>query len=525
MKIMIVDDEIIIRTGLAKVINWHELGLELLTPAASAEEVLERIPTERPDILLTDIRMTGKTGLELAEEARVTLPNLEIIVLSGYDDFIYMQNAIRQNVSDYLLKTSKPDEIIRTVLKVKQRIEQKWAIQSKDRYKDLAEQHRIYERWVINGDKNETDQDLIHDIFAPLLQGIKNEANPQEFRVVLISADGWGMKESAKSLLLFAIDNAVNDLLRCVTLVQKNRIVVAMKSGFSTLEQQQLRSNLLKIESVLKCKLTIIGGKPVDHMTHIHESFLTAELAFAFKPLLTSREWWDYADIEHRKGGKTVCSYEDEKELSSILLEGDPLALKRWVQLYIQTLSDEPEVTPQSFEASVQSASFAAHRWLNRVIVSTGSGSALELNLAPLAYHVESLPDDVLFQNLYTIMKLYHNEISEGQATHVYKAIAYIQEHIGDNLSLQQVASFVHLHPGHLSVVFKKESGMTFRDFVMKKKMEHAMDILTVSPAKISEVAAEIGYDDVKYFGQIFKKYTGKTPSDYREDVQSQSKE
>src|SRR5690554_6408983 len=151
MRIMIVDDEVIIRTGLAKVINWQELGLELLTPAASAEEVLERIHTERLDILLTDIRMTGKTGLELAEEARVILPNLEIIVLSGYDDFIYMQNAIRQNVSDYLLKTSKPDEIIRTVLKVKQRIEQKWAIQSKDHNKDLAEQHRIFERWVIHG--------------------------------------------------------------------------------------------------------------------------------------------------------------------------------------------------------------------------------------------------------------------------------------------------------------------------------------------------------------------------------------
>ena len=79
MKIMIVDDEVIIRTGLARVINWHDLGLELLTPAASAEEVLERISTERPDILLTDIRMTGKTGLEVVEDARAILPNLEIL--------------------------------------------------------------------------------------------------------------------------------------------------------------------------------------------------------------------------------------------------------------------------------------------------------------------------------------------------------------------------------------------------------------------------------------------------------------
>lgn len=524
MKIMIVDDEIIIRTGLAKVINWYELGLELLTPAASAEEVLERIPTERPDILLTDIRMTGKTGLELAEEARVILPNLEIIVLSGYDDFIYMQNAIRQNVSDYLLKTSRPDEIIRTVLKVKQRIEQKWVIQSKDRYKDLADQRRIFERWVVLGDTAGVEEDLITDIFSPLLEGHKFEQTDQSIRVVLISAEGWGSIENTQSLLLFAIDNAVNDLMKCVTFVQKNRVVVAVKSGHSKLEQQQLRSIFLKIESVLKCKLTIVWGKPVNLPVELHISYETAELAFGFKQLLTATEW-EFADIEHRRGGKTVCNYEDEKELSSLLLEGDPLALKRWAQQFIQLLLEDAEVTPQSLEASVQSASFAAQRWLNRVAESIGSGSTQELNYAPLHYRDELMPNDVLFQHLYTIMKLYHNQLSEGQATHVYKAIAYIQEHIGDNLSLQQVASFVHLHPGHLSVVFKKESGMTFRDFVMKKKMEHAMDILAISPAKISEVASEVGYDDVKYFGQIFKKYTGKTPSEYREEMVTQTRE
>lgn len=468
--------------------------------------------------------MTGKTGLELAEEARVILPNLEIIVLSGYDDFIYMQNAIRQNVSDYLLKTSRPDEIIRTVLKVKQRIEQKWVIQSKDRYKDLADQRRIFERWVVLGDTTGVEEDLITDIFSPLLEVHKFEQTDQSIRVVLISAEGWGSIENTQSLLLFAIDNAVNDLMKCVTFVQKNRVVVAVKSGHSKLEQQQLRSIFLKIESVLKCKLTIVWGKPVHLPVELHISYETAEIAFGFKQLLTAIEW-EFADIEHRRGGKTVCNYEDEKELSSLLLEGDPLALKRWVQQFIQLLLEDTEVTPQSLEASVQSASFAAHRWLNRVAESIGSGSTQELNCAPLQYQAELMPNDVLFQHLYTIMKLYHNQLSEGQATHVYKAIAYIQEHIGDNLSLQQVASFVHLHPGHLSVVFKKESGMTFRDFVMKKKMEHAMDILAISPAKISEVASEVGYDDVKYFGQIFKKFTGKTPSEYREEMVTQTRE
>jgi two-component system response regulator YesN len=514
MKIMIVDDEVIIRTGLAKVINWHDLGLELLTPAASAEEVLDRIPYERPDILLTDIRMTGKTGLELAEEARVILPNLEIIVLSGYDDFIYMQNAIRQNVSDYLLKTSRPDEIIRTVLKVKQRIEQKWAIQSKDRYKDIAEKHRIFERWVINGDTSDVDEQLIQQLFVPL----KDSNGMSAFRVILVSAEGWGSLSHSKSLLLFAIDNALNDLLECVTIVQRDRVVVVIRWS-QTILDQQLHTSVHKVESVLKCKLLLVMGEPVMHINDIHSSYKTADIASEFKPFFNKSEW-EYADVVLRKGGKSVCSMEDEKELSSILLEGDPLLLKRWVQQFIQSLIVEPEVTPQSFDAAIQSVSFAAQRWLSRVVESIGTGSVQELSLEPLRSQDEQTSYEMLFQHLYSILKLYHNQLSEGQATHVYKAVAYIQEHIGDNLNLQQVASFVHLHPGHLSVVFKKEIGMTFRDFVMKKKMEHAMDSLAVSPAKISEIAASVGYDDVKYFGQIFKKYTGKTPSDYREEIQ-----
>lgn len=83
MRLLIVDDEVIIRTGLASVIAWPELGIELLQPAASAEEALTRMAEERPHILMTDIRMTGRSGLELAEEGLRLLPELEVIILSG----------------------------------------------------------------------------------------------------------------------------------------------------------------------------------------------------------------------------------------------------------------------------------------------------------------------------------------------------------------------------------------------------------------------------------------------------------
>lgn len=187
---MIADDEIIIREGLADLIKWKELGLKLLAPAESAEEVLERIDKERPDILLTDIRMNGKTGLQLAEEAKRTLPDLEVIILSGYDDFIYTQQAIRQNVSDYLLKTSRPEEIVRTVLKVKQRIEKRWASRNRDNHKGRVERNELLKRCIVDGDVR-ADEEAILKALKPIIEPSFDRARGK-WQVTLVSANGWG---------------------------------------------------------------------------------------------------------------------------------------------------------------------------------------------------------------------------------------------------------------------------------------------------------------------------------------------
>ncbi|MDF2963409.1 MAG: two-component system response regulator, partial [Paenibacillus sp.] len=227
MRIMIVDDEVIIRTGLAKVIKWEELGMELLEPAASAEEAMERIPAERPNILLTDIRMTGKTGLQLAEEARRIIPELEVIVLSGYDDFAYTQQAIRQGVSDYLLKTSRPEEIIKTVLKARQRIEEKWAAHSQGHFQHKEARNRLFERWVADGETKEIEPQHLSS-FLPRLFG-DTDSIQGRLQIILLSAEGWHESPASESLLLFAVENMLQDLFSCETLLQKKRIIAAVR--------------------------------------------------------------------------------------------------------------------------------------------------------------------------------------------------------------------------------------------------------------------------------------------------------
>lgn len=518
MKIMIVDDEVIIRTGLARVIKWEELGLTLLEPAASAEEALARIGEERPDIVMTDIRMTGKTGLQLAEEARRLLPELEVIILSGYDDFAYAQQAIRQEVSDYLLKTSRPEEIIKTVLRVKKRIEDKWAARSHDYFREKEARDRLFMRWVIEGETEGVELPLL-SASLPRLFGEAEARRP--LQTLVLMAEGWEDSAASSSLLLFAVDNMLHDLVPCETLLEKHRIIAVIRgrADGSGEAGPRLPSLLGKIERLLKCRLYCAAGLPVERPEAIHESYRTADRAFGYKSLV-DESFWNYADIMQRKGGKTVCTHEEELELSAILLENDPVALKQWVQRVVQAQLDDPQMTIDSLEALVHAIAIVAHRWLERVLSATGRGGTAD-ELPPFQAKLSVMPKDALFQHLYGMMKLYHNKLAEGQATHVQRAMAYIEEQLGSDVGLPQVARHVHLHPNHLSEVFKKETGMTFGDYVTRQKIRRAQDILSVSPAKVSEVAARVGYEDVKYFSQLFKKATGKTPSEFREEAAS----
>jgi two-component system response regulator YesN len=517
MKIMIADDEVIIRTGLAQVIKWKELGLELLAPAESAEEVLSRLDQERPDILLTDIRMNGITGLELAEKARLTLPDLEVIILSGYDDFIYTQQAIRQNVSDYLLKTSRPEEIIRTVLKVKQRIEKRWVSQSRDHVKGREERQELLKRCIIDGEIKAHEVAFLKEI-RPTRAPQIGDGN-EKWRITLIAAEGWGQTSAEQSLLLFAIDNTVVDFLPCISFIHKDQVIMAVLMKEKGFTHQHRYSDFEKIERLLKCRMIIVTGEAVDGPDQWHDSYRSAVEASRYKPLI-KHNYWDYADVSYRKGGKTICTFEEEKELSSKLLEDDPIALKAWVHRFIQELLEDPEVTPESLEAAIQSVVIAALRWIDRVMAALRKELEQEASLPTSSYKLDRMPNELLFQRLYTIMKLYHSQLAVGKTAHVQKAIAYIEEQLGSDFGLQQVAEHVHLHPNHLSEVFKKETGMKFVDYVTRKKMDLAIQILSTSHAKISDVAARVGFEDVKYFGQMFKKHTGQTPREFRDGVQ-----
>lgn len=509
MKLLIVDDEVIIRTGLSTVIKWEELGYELLTPAASGEEALERLPAEQPEIILTDIQMTGMTGLELAGEVRRQLPDSEVIILTGYDQFSYAQQAIREGAGDYLLKTSRPDEIIKAVNGAKQRILQKWESLKRDQLRD-----RLLERLV---EGTELDSHSAEKAVKLLPNLLLTEAS--FYQTVIVKASGWGNGASQSYLLLFAVHNMLSELVVGEALLRQDSVIVLLMQESPRGNLGPLERGLERVARKLKCELFAAAGSVVTDWRRLSASYSEASYASLFKGIAAENGLLTHDSIKGRRGGRSVCSQEEEGELTALFQNGTEQQLQRWVDELILLQLSDPDATPDSLDRFVHSVQISAHRWVERVITAFG-GSAILADAARPAVSIAVTDQGnrakVLYKQLIYLQQLYREAVGQEGIPYIKRSIAYIHDHLDKELTLQQVARHVHLNPNHFSEVFKRETGHTYIDYVTRARMERAKRLLEESPMKVSEVAGRVGYADMKYFSQLFKRSTGYTPSEYR---------
>ncbi|WP_256761063.1 response regulator [Cohnella sp. WQ 127256] len=517
MKIMIVDDEVIIRTGLCTVIDWKELGLELLPPASSAEEALERIPLEKPHILLTDIRMSGMDGIQLAKEVKEMLPDTEILILTGYDDFSYAQQAIRGGVMDYLLKTSRPEEIIKAAMKAKQNITKKQELLKQENLQTSTYSKQLLIELLNKGlDKEDVSSlDKIRDWFRKYdVEQNKGELIPMQ--VILISASGWGEKPF-DVLLQGAVDNIFSELLPCITLLSKDQLLLVVRYEEGLTDRMSLLQVLQRVEKTLKCTVFCTLGCTVTNYESLKASYQEAQEIYAFKGLIGARGLFTIGDIEDRTGSRTVCSEKEEAELAAILMSNDATELRHWVNQTVRAQLEDPAALPTTLRGFLQSMVISGHRWSERTYSSQDGGMQGVPMPATLSFELEGRPEDEVFKQLSYVMSAFHQAMDQSRFSYIPKSIAYIKENLDQSLSLHQVASFVHLNQNHFCEVFKRETGLTYLEFVTQERMRKATEMLRSTPNKVSEVAKRVGYLDIKYFTQQFKKHTGKTPSEYRQ--------
>ncbi|NKI23375.1 response regulator [Paenibacillus dendritiformis] len=526
MKILIVDDEVIIRTGLAQVIPWNELGFEVLPPCASAEEAMEVIGAEKPHLVLTDIRMTGADGIDLAAYIREVSPRTETLILTGYDDFHYAQRALREGVCDYLLKTSRPDDIVKAALRAKARILEKQDAAVHDSAKEASHRERQVLKLLAEPLPAEDCRRIAAELFrrggAPLGSG----SDAASYEAAVIEADGWG--EARHGLLLFAAANLLAELLGGPVVRHEQRLLAIRRTepipGHLPCGWDEA---LRRTERLLKCRLFAgIGGAAAD-AADIGRSFREACSAGRFRWFAAGRRLLHYKETAAREGRPSICSAQEEDGLLQALSSGRPERLRRWIGERVKELIAHPHATPESVRSYGQSALIAAERWLERCAQAAAplTRPAAEAwdgwswqphSLADPAAAEPEQWEGSLFAALQEAMQIYRDRYADDAVPYVSQAMRYIRETADGSLTLQHVASVVKVHPNHLSDKFKQETGMNYIEYVTQARIARACRLLQDGSALVSDIARMVGYEDLKYFSQLFKKHMGCTPSEYR---------
>lgn len=493
MKILIVDDEEVIRDSIANVLPWEEHCYIVLSPASSGEEALERVKQERPDIIITDIMMSGISGLQLIEALQAISYPKEIIILSGYDNFDYVQEALRKNVSDYLLKTSSPIEILTSVHRARNRlIEMKQSNQI-----DIQFHHnRLIKKLIFNTFQMEDILEL-ENAFA--------YKRKEVFQLILIDdvigEDLYVESEQAWNTFLFG---------HFIIHHEQTLIILKRESNLSDhYAYQMAKKRLVKIyESTLFISEPFTTLKDLSIMYEKVKSLIPFELLEKNKPYITTTIISERTGISHQESFK-----ENKRDCVQIIKSGSVEQLQSWNEQLVNWLFTHPKATPKSIENYIHYLYFSVVHYVEQLY-------GYEVNRVKRVIVTQKLftqPTTHLYEIFLELLKNVHAK-KTSQPNYINEALLYIEKNLHKSITLQDVANEVHLHPNYLSDMLRKDCGRTFLEIVTEKRMQKAANLLQFSDRHVQEIALAVGYHDRKYFTRLFKRHYAHTPSQYRKN-------
>ena len=533
IKVFLVEDEIIIREGIRYNIDWEKEGFEFVGEASDGELAYPLIQKTKPDILITDIKMPFMDGLELSRLVKQELPEVKIMILSGYDEFEYAREGIDIGITDYLLKPIAGAKLLEAVKKVGETIQKERAFQ-----KAFEQEHQ------------ENVQLARQKFFRKLVLG-KNPASAllEEGRKI-----GMDMTADSYNILLFQIfdrEEAKGDPQRQNVLIQamkgladRTPQILMVELGIegwgliSTGPQEQAIGTLqhqftAKLQELFENEgdIEYFGGvgQAVDRLSELDRCFGAASHAFAYRyikkrdQIISSdglsaktyiKEDADIRSLEVRKL--------DRRVVERFLKTGLKNEVPQFVDGYFENFGER---NMQSFlfrQYVIMDMYFAAVALLEELGYQAGElvercgdiqdmATAFSTAQVDKKYLIDVLEATIDLREAVS-QKKYHSLLQEAKS--------YIEQHFVDgDISLNAVAASVNLSANHFSSIFRQEVGQTFVEYLTSVRMGRAKELLRTTSMRSAEIAYAVGYKDAHYFSYLFKKTQECTPREFRQGV------
>lgn len=517
-KLLIVDDEKMIRMGMKAVLPWDSLEIGEVYTAASGIEALDIIDRYRPEIMITDIQMTEMTGLQLIETAREVVPELRVIVLTGYDNFEYARQSLRLSVQEFFLKPIEEDDLEEAVRKqvayLNEQKEEEKNNSLVQRTQGLAAQteleHHMRNLVHARGDKEETFQMLQTEYHLDLAMRQKI--------VLLIPSNPVEAQSVEESFRALSVKNICMDLVDSrehgITFSDDDGTIVI--TFFERMDDDIIMEALAELSGILKdefdMKPKMVVGSSVSGFGNLSVSYNDARF-------LLEHEKEGIRDIIQDYGVETKGElFRDIYiELSKVMC--DNVGNTDYVLKVFHTFTRATESYNLS-KALIRKCCFeiASAVYFSYVEESGERGTA---NLEELSKNLLCVSREEACE----ITKIFLSKLLGNGEENVHdivtKAKRYIDENLTEELSVSNIASDLFITPNYFSRLFKRITGEGCNEYIVRKRIERAKSLLETTSMKAGKIAMMVGYRDTNYFSLAFKKHTGKSPTKYREDIQN----
>lgn len=535
IKVFLVEDEMVIRRGIKNSIDWEKEGYIFCGEASDGELAYPMIIKEKPDILITDIRMPFMDGLELCKLVKKELPNIKILILSGYDEFDYAKEAIRLGVTEYLLKPISSGKLLEALNGVSE------SIRREKEDKDLVRKYMEEMRENTEHEKQKFFEQMIAGNLSmadALETGEKYEMNLSAGMYNLLLFRFTLGEENRKSgELLGEAEYAIEKLTERLEYVFEFQRGVEGWAFLLMADNEEQMSERVKelskdLEEIMKNYSTIAYfggiGQPVARLRELEESFRGAERALAARFTMELNRIISVEDIRMAQNVDTLDDIEitsfGEIEKTRTMLEkflnnGAEDEIDEFVDVYINELSEENLKSVLMRQYIIMDAYIVMMSFCEKFEGIEGEMQAQSEELKNSMKTIQTLEEiknyiRMLLKKIIgvrdTISGRRYSDIIEIAKDQIRKT------YMSDEISLNTIAAEVGMSPSYFSSIFSKEMGKTFVEYLTEIRMDRAKELLMCSSMKTSEIGYEVGYKDPHYFSYIFKKTQNCTPKEFR---------
>ena len=531
IKILLIDDEVMIRTGIRTSIDWMSYGMEIAGEASNGQEGLEKAIELEPDIILIDVRMPVMNGLEFTKIIRERMPEVKIVIISGYDDFKYAREALHLGVSEYLLKPVGAEELISILQKQCQEIvEERDELNRERALKNVFEENLVYmqSRFMNSIFKREYQEEA--DI-AEKSKKLKIAFPQSAYQVIVIDIDDFyliteSLSDKERDDLKHMVKNIAEEVLKPLTnsTVYFSEFdyligVIDLKNGMQSSVNGLYQEIRNCVKNYQRLTVTIGISNKYEGASKIPDAYNEAVLALRSKVVKGKDRIIDINQVDKAdKAAPVIYPSSEEKEILGHLKTMDTDNLNKVIGKICAGLSaskvDDVQIKDICLRLIIISASY-----LDEIGVDYRNRNGKEFDPYLEIQKYETLEDieawlKKVFGNFIRIMQDSKNEKFLGI---VKVAIQYINENYQEDIDVLKMAAITYVTPNYFSRVFKKETGRNFTEWLNMARIDKAKLLLREPKWRVYELAEKVGYKDYKSFIFNFKKYAGCTPKEYHE--------